>query len=670
MEARYRLAATAFYQVRTEGRATAVEWRAVADTFQRLQVDAPKHHRAADAQFSAGVALREAFRLSHDPKDWQAALRTFQRFVTSYPRHPLAADSLVHEAEMQQQDRQDLDAAAYLYRQVLAHFGGSDLAALAQQRLRDLPAPPEKNAAGNPMLARSAPAAPSPAQPVRFAEGEGPTVAPPAAQSAAQLVVNEPASVMPGGDASPPGRSGIGPSTAEPAPPAADARAAGKAATVPASGPARLKRMQVLSALQFTRVILTTSRPVRTHVKAEGGGTSLRLELSGTQPDAGFTLQQPLLGGAVESVQLRDGRKGVALLLKLRSLQKQEVKTFDLPNETKIVLDVYPKPRAAAALASAAAPVPLASPAAPAPRPGPAPAAPGERISLKESLGLKVRAVMLDAGHGGHDPGAMAFGLQEKDLTLGIARHLRDLIKQRHPGLRVGMTREDDATITLAKRPQLAKAFGADLFVSIHLNANPQERFRGVETYFLNLTSDASALQVAARENATSQKKVSDLNVILLDLLRDTNILESSKLAEALQTGLVSALKPDHGVRNLGVKQAPFMVLIGAEMPSVLVEAGFVTNRAESRLLQNPDYQDQIAQGIYAGLGQYIAGDDSAAARAAAFAAPSAPSATSAPRSAATARTSAAARSSSAAPAARGASSDAHGGALLSENGR
>jgi N-acetylmuramoyl-L-alanine amidase len=250
------------------------------------------------------------------------------------------------------------------------------------------------------------------------------------------------------------------------------------------------------------------------------------------------------------------------------------------------------------------------------PQGGPA-AAPAEQLqaSLKTSLGLKVRSIMLDPGHGGHDPGATADGLHEKDVALAIALRLKEVLQARHPDLKIGMTRSDDAFVPLNRRPELAKAFGADLFVSIHLNANPIRRFSGVETYFLNLTSDAGALAVAARENATSEKKVSDLNGILLDLLRDTNILESSKLASALQTSLVERLRDANPVRDLGVKQAPFMVLIGAEMPSVLVEAGFVTNPEESRRLKDPGYVSSIAEGIHAGLQKYIEDLDVAADR-------------------------------------------------------
>jgi N-acetylmuramoyl-L-alanine amidase len=235
------------------------------------------------------------------------------------------------------------------------------------------------------------------------------------------------------------------------------------------------------------------------------------------------------------------------------------------------------------------------------------PLAPQPQLTLKSALGLKVRSIMLDPGHGGHDPGAVGFGVQEKEVALRIALRLRALLAERHPDLRVGMTRETDAFIPLQERPLKAKAFGADLFVSIHLNANEIERFHGVETYFLNLTRDSGALQVAARENATTEKHVSDLNEILVDLLRDTTIVESSELAKVLQTSLVGTLHGRHPrVRDLGVKQAPFLVLMGAEMPGVLVEVGFVTNRGENRRLQDDAYLNRIADGIYEGLRRYI----------------------------------------------------------------
>jgi N-acetylmuramoyl-L-alanine amidase len=363
--------------------------------------------------------------------------------------------------------------------------------------------------------------------------------------------------------------------------------------------------MQVLSALQFTRIILTTSAPVtfRHELAGGGAGDTVTLVLDNTRPDPALALPPAAPEGLLHQVRVAPtGRAGTVVTFAAQALKAHDVKEFDLPTESKLVVDLYPRPQPQ----TAARPRPKRVPR------GPAGAIPAEQLqaSLRTSLALKIKSIMLDPGHGGHDPGAIADGLYEKDAALAIARALRDLLHRKHPELRVGMTREADEFIPLTRRPELAKAFGADLFVSIHLNANPVQRFQGVETYFLNLTSDATAMAVAARENATTEKRVSDLNGILLDLLRDTNILESSKLAAVLHTSLVEQLRDTRPVRDLGVKQAPFMVLIGAEMPGVLVEAGFVTNPEEAEQLKDSAYLRSIAAGIYAGLEKYIDGQE------------------------------------------------------------
>jgi N-acetylmuramoyl-L-alanine amidase len=302
--------------------------------------------------------------------------------------------------------------------------------------------------------------------------------------------------------------------------------------------------------------------------------------------------------------QIRVGRaegETVRVVLDVKDIERFAVKSFDLPLETKIVIDLHAKPQSAVARKE---PVPDS-----AAQPKPGMGAPGgaEQIrSLNRALGLKVRTIVIDPGHGGHDPGAVANGLEEKEITLRIATALRDVIRRRRPDLNIVMTREDDRFIPLQARPRIAREAAADLFVSIHVNAHEITRFSGIETYFLNLTTDSSALEVAARENASTEKQVSDLNAILLDLLRDTNIIESGRLAKTLQSTLVSELHAAHPVRDLGVKQAPFMVLLGSDVPSVLVEAGFLSNRDESRRLNDRAYQQRIAEGIYAGLSAYM----------------------------------------------------------------
>jgi N-acetylmuramoyl-L-alanine amidase len=544
-EARYQEAVAAFHRTRSNPGAGPEDWRAVAGQFQRVQAQAAGQPRAADALYSTALALRQAFRAGGSPADLNGAQTAFERFAAEFPGHGLAGDSLMHVAEILERDRRDLPAAAAVYRKVIEAYAQTNLKELAQQRLAAL----------------------KPLQP-----GAEPPVAP---------------------------RPAAAPVPAAPPPPAPTRIPHAQA------GPVVLKRMQVLSALQFTRIIFTTSGPVtfRHGITAGAEGSAVTVTLEGVKPDGALNLPPPSPDSLVRQVRLSETGGGTTVTLAAPPLKNHDVRLFDLPSESKLVVDLYPRPKPAPVAARIKSRRVARGPAAPIP-------AEQLQASLRTSLGLKVKAIMLDPGHGGYDPGATAGGLEEKSVALEIARHLRDILRQHHPELRVGMTREGDEFVSLARRPELAKEFGADLFVSIHLNANPIARFQGVETYFLNLSSDASALAVAARENATSEKRVSDLNGILLDLLRDTNILESSKLAAALHTSLVEQLRDTRPVRDLGVKQAPFMVLIGAEMPSVLVEAGFLTNPEEAAQLKQPSYLKAIAEGIYAGLEKYIEDQD------------------------------------------------------------
>jgi N-acetylmuramoyl-L-alanine amidase len=169
------------------------------------------------------------------------------------------------------------------------------------------------------------------------------------------------------------------------------------------------------------------------------------------------------------------------------------------------------------------------------------------------------------------------------------------------------LTRNRDVFMSLERRTALANMKKADLFISLHVNSYRQKGVHGVETYFLNLATDARAVMVAARENATSEKNISDLQQILNDLMLNTKITESSRLARQVQRGMIySAKKRYSGVRDLGVKQAPFYVLIGAEMPAILVETGFITNTRERRRLLSKKYQEELAEGIVSGIERYI----------------------------------------------------------------
>lgn len=226
--------------------------------------------------------------------------------------------------------------------------------------------------------------------------------------------------------------------------------------------------------------------------------------------------------------------------------------------------------------------------------------------SLARQLGLGIRKVVIDPGHGGKDQGAASpKGLKEKDLTLLVSKQLAKKIKDRL-GLDVVLTRSTDVFLTLEERTAKANTEGADLFISIHANAHTSSKVKGIETYILNIATDKEAMRVAALENAATKKNMSDLQVILGDLMLNSKISESSRFGHEVHRAMVKGLGKNYkGVKDLGVKQAPFYVLIGANMPSVLVELGFMTNPTEEKRLQNSKYIDRLTDGIVEGLKAY-----------------------------------------------------------------
>ncbi|MBW2709687.1 MAG: N-acetylmuramoyl-L-alanine amidase [Deltaproteobacteria bacterium] len=232
---------------------------------------------------------------------------------------------------------------------------------------------------------------------------------------------------------------------------------------------------------------------------------------------------------------------------------------------------------------------------------------PEQTISLARQLGLNVNRIVIDPGHGGKDPGCETHRkYKEKDITLALAKRLARRLKK-EIGCEVFLTRDKDDFLSLEQRTAIANMKKADLFISLHVNAHKDTRVHGLETYFLNMATDQQAVMVAARENATSERSISDLQTILNDLMMNTKIRESSRLAHQVQKGMVGgAGKRYKGIRNLGVKQAPFYVLIGAQMPAVLVEVGFLSNRTERKRLVNKAYQERFAVDICDGIKCYI----------------------------------------------------------------
>jgi N-acetylmuramoyl-L-alanine amidase len=229
--------------------------------------------------------------------------------------------------------------------------------------------------------------------------------------------------------------------------------------------------------------------------------------------------------------------------------------------------------------------------------------------SLTRALGLKIRRVVLDPGHGGHDEGTSGpSGLLEKDLVLDVALRLGKLIESRM-GSEVIYTRSDDRFIPLDDRTAFANDKKADLFLSIHANSSPYPHIGGVESYYLNFTTAKDAMVVAARENATSDKSVFDLRDLTQKITLNDKLEESKEFARLIQASLFPfAARYEPGIKNRGVKKAPFIVLIGAHMPSVLVEIGFLSDAKEETLLRNGDHRQRLAEALYRGVSRYAQG--------------------------------------------------------------
>ena len=303
--------------------------------------------------------------------------------------------------------------------------------------------------------------------------------------------------------------------------------------------------------------------------------------------------------------QIRVGRQlgtRTRVVLDLRGSAPHTV--YALYNPYRVVVDFAREVSAPAPIAPIAPIAPGASTTAAAVPSEPQPNARGG-FSLSRQLGLGVGRVVIDPGHGGYDPGAMNSGLSEADLVLDVALRL-DKLLVKQPGVEVVMTRRSNVFVPLEERTSMANREGADLFLSIHANASEDDRARGIETYFLNFAPNPAAEAIAARENAASARTMRQLPDIVKAIALNNKIDESRDFASLVQSSMMDRLKRSNkSVKDLGVKQAPFMVLIGATMPSILAEVSFLTNRQEATLLRGGAYRQQIAEALFNGVMRY-----------------------------------------------------------------
>lgn len=386
----------------------------------------------------------------------------------------------------------------------------------------------------------------------------------------------------------------------------------------PSSAPAQLSELRHWSTPDYTRVAVTLNHEAtfEKHEIAKSPGSAILsrifFDVNGARLSPG--VRDISIGdGLLKSVRISQYRADtVRVVLDVENIRDYKIFTFSDP--FRIIVDVKgERPAEISALSPViSAPLLAAEPALKEQQKSVA-EAPKEtptvkilpRARLKPG---KIRRIVVDPGHGGKDPGAVGLsGLQEKDVVLSIgllvAKKLKDEL-----GIDAVMTRSTDVFIELQERTAIANQVGADLFISIHANAALNRRASGIETYYLNLAKTEKAAQLAARENGTSLEKVSILQAVLFDLMANYKLNDSAHLAEEVQKALYKRISgQDPSTRNLGVKQGPFYVLVGATMPSILVESAFISNAHEEEKLADPKYHEQTAEGILDGVVSYIA---------------------------------------------------------------
>jgi len=373
---------------------------------------------------------------------------------------------------------------------------------------------------------------------------------------------------------------------------------------VAAEGAVAVTELKHWSTPDYTRVSIALEQEVRFESHKIPG--RLYLDINGAKVPPGIK-DLSIGDGLLKSVRIAQFRAStVRVVLDLDSIKDYKIFTFADP--FRIIVDVKGerrqeissgKPEVIETAKPEPAPVERVKPVD---KPKPA-----ERAKQPFKPG-KIRRIVVDPGHGGHDPGAMSpTGTREKDIVLQIGLKLSQKIRE-ELGIDVVMTRSTDVFIELQERTAIANKVGADLFVSIHANASLNRAANGIETYYLNLAKTEKAAQLAAKENGTTLEKVSVLQAVLFDLMANYKLNDSAHLADEVQKALHKKAQTGYPtVKNLGVKQGPFYVLVGATMPSILVETAFVSNERDEVKLKDPGYQDLTAEGILTGIKGYIA---------------------------------------------------------------
>jgi N-acetylmuramoyl-L-alanine amidase len=604
---------------------TLADYKTAANAFRKIFMSTSRIPEAPDSLFAAARLYREMGR-QFEPEYFDTAIVTYRFLLRSYTNSHYRADALFSIGQIQQQDQERLDDAKATFQEYLKQFPKDENANDARVALDQIAEAraTQPHAAAVPANAPAAPETDSPS----------------------------PASGGPQSNDLPAG-----------------AATSGGATAAQGSRPPRVTSIRSWNGDDYTRIVVDLDNSVKFQSSRIFSPDRIYFDLYGAKLAPGLAGKTfDVNNGFLKSIRAGQNKAGVVrLVLDVDSVQ--EYSAFLLQHPYRLVINVQGAPAPAEqalnrgkqpstksttaapdktesdAPANAAAPTdppePKLTAATPSPElpdnkppetpmhqpkelpmhraaahnnitPGTTPGSQlthdGQR-SLTRALGLKINRIVIDAGHGGHDTGTIGpHGLLEKDLCLDVALRLGTMIEERLPGAEVVYTRKDDTFVSLEQRTAIANQARADLFISIHANSSHDPKARGIETFYLNFSTSQDAMEVAARENALAQTPIHDLQDMIQKIARNEKIEESKELAGDIQTSLSKKLQQtNHAEMSRGVKRAPFVVLIGAEMPSVLTEISFISNPTDEKLLKKTEERDVVAEGLFRGVSSYLA---------------------------------------------------------------
>jgi N-acetylmuramoyl-L-alanine amidase len=531
-------------------------WQELDKRFSRVYRRDPDGSYAPKALFFVGRVNEELGKRSFLRSDFQRAADYYHRVYTRFPGHSWTDDALYRRAVVQWEHLHDAVRARAVLNTQLAEYPKGDMWAKARDLLREV----IKETGGTATASRAAP------KPAPKAENPDP---PKAIRTHAEAP----------------------------------------------RGLTLLNEVRHRSSDEYTRVVLDLGDevPYRYQIldpdPEHGKPHRLYVDMEGAVLGQKVQPEVRIADGILRRVRIGQFKPEVArVVLDFQDLQKYQI--FALENPYRIVVDVS-APDQSVRVAS------LDSSKGSAPR-SPSRSTAEEKPSeykldaqskrnvgeLVEQLGLTIRTIMIDPGHGGKDPGAVGRGnMYEKHVNLRFAKILGRKLEEQ--GFEVLYTREDDTFIPLEERTALANVRKADLFISVHCNAHTSSKLNGLETYYLDLATTKDAVRVAARENAVSAKRISDLQFILTDLMLNSKMKESKDLANSVHSRIVESVSQKYSIKDYGVRTAPFYVLMGAKMPSILVELGYITNPTEAKRMQSDSYLARKADGLVRGVLAY-----------------------------------------------------------------